>query len=483
MSKLFGTDGIRAKWGTWPLTLDFISRLGQIAGQVICKAQGSTIVIGRDTRSSSIVIQSAIVAGLLDSGTHVIDLGILPTPAVSWAVRQLNAEAGIVVSASHNPADENGIKFFGNGGQKFPERLEIEIENLHLNTQYNPTSSPTPGILLDGSSLHELYVRNLINEHHSPSAKKLLVLADCANGASSYLAADILSRYGVEVISINSTPNGVNINKNAGSEFVRRNVDQFATLVKSFGANIGISFDGDADRVVFVDEKGRLVDGDHMLGILAKYFDDQGILLKRSVVTTVMRNNGLKVFLENNKIEVYETPVGDKHVTEQLVHLARNNMEDNQTIGLGGEQSGHVVLYDLNHMTGDGIRTALYVLDAYFTSGARSLAELADNVGKTPQVVASAYTGNGPKLTQEQIRDLELELRETHPDILRSNLRYSGTEPLFRVMLEGSHHIDIKSLATIAHNVCKKIQAVAKCTGSIDILNSTHGGVINIDHS
>lgn len=483
MSKLFGTDGIRSEWGTWPLTLDFVSRLGQIAGQAICKGQGSTVIIGRDTRSSSIVIQSAIVAGLLDSGAHVLDLGIIPTPAVSWVVRQINAEAGIVISASHNPANENGIKFFGNGGQKFPEKLEIEIENLLLNTKYNPVSSPTQGILLDGNSFKELYMRDLNNEHHSPLSKNLIVVVDCANGASSYLAVDVLSRYGVEVISINSTPNGVNINKNAGSEFVRRNVDRFAALIKSFGANIGISFDGDADRVVFVDEKGRLVDGDHMLGILAKYFDDQGILLKRSVVTTVMRNNGLKDFLDNSKIVVYETPVGDKHVSEQLANLAGNNMEDNQTIGLGGEQSGHVVLYDANHMTGDGIRTALYILDAYFCAGARSLAELADDIGKTPQVVASAYIGNGPKLTHEQIRELDRELRETYPDILRSNLRYSGTEPLFRIMLEGSRHIKIESLASIAYKICRKIQAVAQCAGSIDILNATHGGVINIDQS
>jgi len=483
MDKLFGTDGIRAKSGTWPLTPSFVLRLGQIAGTAMSNGGVSTFVIGRDTRASSIVIQSAIVTGLIDAGAHVVDLGIMPTPAISWAVRQLKADAGIVISASHNPADENGIKFFGRGGQKFPEKMESKIETLLLDSSYIPSSFSVPGRLFDGNSLHELYVRDLVNEHESFKSKNIKLVIDCANGAASYLAADIFTRCGVDVIVINSTPNGLNINKNAGSEFVRRNVEGFSNLIKDFGANFGIAFDGDADRAILVDEKGRLVDGDHILGILAAYLDDAGSLLKKSVVTTVMRNNGLKEYLTKKNIEVYETPVGDKYITEQLSFLMKDAPDGGRFIGLGGEQSGHVVLLDTNHMTGDGIRTALYVLDAYCKSDANCLAELSENIGKTPQVVASAYVGNGAKLTSEQIEVLSGELKVKYPDIQRSNLRYSGTEPLFRVMLEGAHSLDIQSLASVAHELCKHAQKVAQCYGAIDILNSTYGGVIRLNYN
>lgn len=481
MEKLFGTDGIRAKSGRWPLTPDFVLRLGQIAGIVMSDDNVNTVVIGRDTRASSIVIQSAIMAGLLDAGVHVIDLGVMPTPAISWAVRQLKADAGVVISASHNPADENGIKFFGKGGKKFPEKLETEIETMLLDSSFTPPSHATPGRLFDGSSLHENYIRDLVNEHAGFSVRNIKLVVDCANGAASHLAADIFTRCGVEAVSINSTPNGLNINKNAGSEFVRRNVDKFTDLIKGFNADFGVAFDGDADRVIFVDEMGRLVDGDHVLGILARHLDDDNKLLKRSVVTTVMRNNGLKNYLVERQIEVYETPVGDKYVTEQLSNLMKDIPEDSQVVGLGGEQSGHIILLDARHVTGDGIRTALHVLDAFCKSGAASLAELSENIGKTPQVVASAYVGGGPRLTSAQVEALINELKEKHPAIQRSNLRYSGTEPLFRVMLEGARTLSIQDLAVIAHGLCKQAQATAQCEGSIDILNSTYGGVVRLD--
>jgi len=483
MAKLFGTDGIRAKAGSWPLTSSFVLRLGQIAGLSINNGKSSTVVIGRDTRRSGIVLQNAIVTGFLDAGANVIDLGVLPTPAVSWAVRQLEADAGIVISASHNPADENGIKFFGRGGQKLSESLEGQIESLLVEPDYIPPIASIPGRLFRGDFLQELYIRDLAGEHPGAISKKLKLLVDCANGAASFLASDVFTRYGAEVISINSMPDGENINRRAGSEFVRRHVDEFSGLIKSFGADFGIAFDGDADRVVFVDERGHLVDGDHVLGILARYFDDKNRLLKRSVVTTVMRNNGLKAYLSDRNLEIYETPVGDKYVTEQLTNLAENMPVNSALVGLGGEQSGHVILLDSKHMTGDGMRTALYVLDAYCESSLRTLAELAESVGKTPQVVASAFVGHGNKLSSEEISLLSSNLHTKYPDIERSNLRYSGTEPLFRVMLEGNHAIDIRELAAIARDLCKRAQEVAQCEGHIDILNSTHGGVIHLDQT
>ena len=241
-----------------------------------------------------------------------------------------------------------------------------------------------------------------------------------------------------------------------------------------------MAFDGDADRVVFIDEEGTLIDGDHILGFLSRYLDKQGVLLNRSVVTTTMRNEGLKRLIESLNLELHETPVGDKYVVDRLIQIRDTNNEKGK-IGLGGEQAGHIILLDDEHVTGDGIRTALFVLNAYIESGNKTLAGFASGIGKTPQIIASAFVGQGKRLSSEEIRSMEHNLLAKHSGLLRVNLRYSGTEPLFRIMLEFEMLYTEKNLAGIASEIANKIQIIAGHTdGSLDILNCTRGGLIKI---
>jgi len=273
----------------------------------------------------------------------------------------------------------------------------------------------------------------------------------------------------------------LNINVDAGSEHIRRSPEEMNLLIQHHQARFGLAFDGDADRVVFVDELCNLIDGDHMLGMLSRYFDERGQLLARSVVTTVMRNTGLKARLEQAGIRMFETPVGDKYVTDQIFALRDADVTPGM-IGLGGEQAGHSLSVDDGHPTGDGIRTALFVIRVFLESGALSLASFAAEVGKTPQIIASAYVGNGPRIIRKELDELEAGLLAHTPGIVRVNLRYSGTEPLLRAMLESDGQVDEKGLARIALELCRKAQATSGAlSGHIDILNVTRGGVIAVE--
>jgi len=320
-----------------------------------------------------------------------------------------------------------------------------------------------------------------LKEHSSNFLAGLTIVIDCAHGAASYIAPDIFQRTGAKIIAINASPTGLNINFNSGSEFVRRFPAKLHEIVKQNGADFGLAFDGDADRVVFVDEDGTLIDGDHMLGFLSRYLGQRGILLENSVVTTTMRNEGLKKFVESENIQIYETPVGDKYVIDKLMQLWNKNTEKDK-IGLGGEQAGHIVLLDNEHITGDGLRTALFVLNAYVESKNNTLAEFAAGVGKTPQIIASAQIGhNNNKYNQSELRLMEKEMLSAYPGLLRVNLRYSGTEPLFRIMLESENSYTEKDLARIAVEISRKVQEHSRHqNGSIDILNCTRGGTVNI---
>ena len=480
--KYFGTDGIRGTVGESPLIPEFFLKLGQAAGYVIKSEKHSTVVIGRDTRQSGIMLQNALSAGLLKSNVNVIDLGIIPTAAVSWLVSSIKADAGIVISASHNPVHENGIKFFDRFGQKLSEKIEQEIENLLLDENFQPKSQKNTGRCLDGRSFLELYTQDLLREHPLDFLAGLTIVIDCAHGAASYAAPNIFQHAGANVIAINASPTGLNINFNSGSEYVRRSPEKFYETIKQNNANFGLAFDGDADRVVFVDEEGTLIDGDHMLGFLSRYLRQRGILLEDSVVTTTMRNEGLKRHVESDGIKIYETPVGDKYVIEKLLQLRDQNKQKGK-IGLGGEQAGHIVLLDDTHITGDGIRTALFVLNAFveFGDNDRTLAEFAAGVGKFPQIIASAHIGNGNRYSKQELQSLENELLSTHQGLLRANLRYSGTEPLFRIMLESENTYTEEDLAKVAIEISRKAQEYSnKPNSSIDILNCTRGGVVNL---
>jgi phosphoglucosamine mutase len=478
--RYFGTDGIRGITGEWPLVPEFFLRLGQAAGKILKTEKNSAVIIGRDTRQSGVMLQNALSAGLLSSNINIIDLGIIPTAAVSWLVSSIKAEAGIVISASHNPVQENGIKFFDRFGQKLSEKIEEEIEQLLMDEQFQPIPQGNLGRYVDGCSFHELYSQNLLREHSSNFLAGLTIVIDCAHGAASYVAPDIFQRTGANIIAVNASPTGLNINFNAGSEYVRRFPNKFHGLIRQNGANCGLAFDGDADRVVFVDEEGTLIDGDHMLGFLSRYLDQRGILLERSVVTTTMRNEGLKRYVESANIQLFETPVGDKYVIEKLMQLWNRNTEKGK-IGLGGEQAGHIILLDEEHMTGDGLRTGLFVLNAFVESKNNSLAEFAAGVGKTPQIIASAYVGSGERYGRQELQLMESNLLKTYPKLIRTNLRYSGTEPLLRTMLESDNSYTEDDLARIAVEISFKAQELAKQpNGKIDILNCTRGGSIKV---
>jgi phosphoglucosamine mutase len=485
MPNLFGTDGIRGVVGQWPLTPDFTLALGQAAGSVIRgAAREATVVIGRDTRQSSAMLQEALDAGLMAAGVHVLDLGVVPTPGVAWLVRHINADAGVVISASHNPAEQNGIKFFSRDGRKLSEDLETAIESL-LPTA--PDESPRRygvqahiGHTHNGEIFQELYARSLLAEHPNLNLEGVKLVMDCSNGAASFIAPEVFTRLGAQVVAIHASPNGLNINVDAGSEHVRRSPDEMNLLITHHGARLGLAFDGDADRVVFIDERGGLIDGDHMIGMLARYFDAQNRLLGRAVVTTVMRNSGLKARLEATGIQMYETPVGDKYVTDKIFDLRQDGVNQDM-VGVGGEQAGHILIVDNDHFTGDGMRTALYVLRALTESGVASLAEFGAGVGKTPQIIASAYVGRGPRLDKQALADASGELQATHAGLVRVNLRYSGTEPSFRAMLESDGRLSEADLARVAVQICRRLQEVAGVgPAEIDILNATRGGVLPV---
>lgn len=486
MGKLFGTDGIRGAVGHWPLLPSFVLQLGQAAGRVIRgDRREATIVIGRDTRQSGAMLQEALDAGLMSSGVHVIDLGVVPTPGVAWLVRHLDADAGVVISASHNPADQNGIKFFNRDGRKLPDELENLIEAFLPAGPDGPAQAgpiqARIGHVHNGEIFQEMYQRSLMAEHPGLSLDGMKMVVDCANGAASFIAPEVLSRLGAQVVAIHASPNGLNINVDAGSEHVRRSLAEMNLLIQHHQARFGLAFDGDADRVVFVDERGELIDGDHMLGMLARYFDARNQLLGQAVVTTVMRNSGLKAHLEAAGIQMYETPVGDKYVTDKIFELRAKHAQA-EAVGVGGEQAGHVLIVDQDHPTGDGLRTALYVMRALAESGAGSLAEFGAAVGKTPQIIASAFVGRGPRLEREALEQMVAAALAQTPGILRFNLRYSGTEPQIRAMLESDGSLSEVELARVALGVCREAQAFAGVgLAEVDILNTTRGGVILVD--
>ncbi len=427
------------------------------------------------------MLQSALSAGLMACGVEVLDVGVMTTPGIAWAVRRLGAVAGAAISASHNPVDQNGIKFFGSEGMKLTEALEEIIEQMADPQPGDPTVAyPSPkqwGKVLDSTGMHDRYLEALVVEHPDLRLDGLTLVLDCANGAASKFAPDLFARLGAQVAAVHASPSGTNINADAGSEFVRQRPDKLGALVQSYNASFGVAFDGDADRVILVDHKGGVVDGDHMLGMIARYLDGRRILLAKTIVTTTMRNNGLRVFAEKAGLKLVETPVGDRYVSEKLAGL-RNELTPPMMIGLGGEQSGHIVLLNNEFATGDGMRTALYVIRAFLESGTSSLSDFAAGIGKTPQVIASADVGLGPRLDRETLANIEQQTLTSTPGLTRINLRYSGTEPKFRVMLESDGGQPEEVLANIAHRICKIAQSHAGMRGPVEIQNCTRGGLL-----
>ncbi len=478
----FGTDGIRGTVGAFPLVPEFITRLGYAAGRVLSQAEPSpTFVIGRDTRESGEMLQSALATGLLGAGATVVDLGVIPTPGVAFMVRLLEVTAGVVISASHNPVHENGIKFFDWNGLKLAEAVELAIEAyLDQPMDLEKSSGDKIGRRVDGRDLREQYVDHLVGEHEGFCLDGLKIALDCANGAASWYAPQVFSRLGAELVVINASPTGKNINAMAGSEHVRREPADLNAVIGHFKANFGVVFDGDADRVIFVDEAGNLVDGDHMLAILGDYFKEQGKLLGNTVVSTTMRNGALEKYFAEREIEFIETRVGDKYVMEELQRLMSKPHPPGQ-IGLGGEQSGHIILMDADHSTGDGLRSAIYLIRAFLSTGKQTLAELAESIQKYPQVIASAIVAEKLDLDQlDRVQSQRKAIEADLPGLTRLNLRYSGTEPKVRLMLEADNRHTFEELANRAFDLCEAVQAeTGTPKGSfLEVLNVSQGGLI-----
>jgi phosphoglucosamine mutase len=478
--KWFGTDGIRGQVGRFPMTPGFVMKLGIAAGQVFSSIHPHPVVlIGRDTRQSGEMLQQALTSGMLSSGVTVMDLGVCTTPGVSQLVKLHNATAGVVISASHNPVSENGIKFFDQSGFKLNEVIEEHIEALVEGMPEEMELHPFLGRCIDGRGCHEEYIRSLVQEHEGQDFTGVSIVMDCANGAASSLAMEIFSRAGVRVVCVHASPNGLNINHRAGSEHTRKNPAEMGKLIQLYKADFGVVFDGDADRVVLVDEIGRLIDGDHILGILAGYLDEKSCLVARTVVTTKMRNNGLANYLKAKDLVLIETKVGDKFVTEKLI----DNVKAGQSPGsfaLGGEQSGHIILLDGQHSTGDGIRTALYMTRVFVESKVKSMSELVGWMVKTPQVIASASVSSKPDLeTLIEYRQMVDQVKEDLPGLERIELRYSGTEALFRAMLESNERHTEQELADAAWDICNVVQMAAGTPDkNVEILNCSHGGIL-----
>jgi phosphoglucosamine mutase len=415
---LFGTDGVRGVAGV-DLTADLAFNLSTAAASVLADlgefaGHRPTAIVGQDSRASGQYLEEAICRGLSSAGIDVYRVGILPTPAISFLVKDRGADLGVMISASHNPASDNGIKFFDKTGSKLADQIEAKIESVLGKIV---ESSNGAGSVIEDLGAKESYIQNLLKSLDG-NLSGLKVVVDCANGAASFVAPELLKRAGAEVIAISASPNGLNINDNCGST----HLENLIAKVRSEGADIGIAHDGDADRVLAIDDKGSVIDGDFILGILAKDME----LPTKTVVGTVMTNLGLIKALEEKGIKFIATAVGDRYVLEEM--LAGGHL-------LGGEQSGHIIMSKYAN-TGDGLLTALQLISKLKKSG-KSASELASFMKRYPQVLINVSGVAKEKLSSNQvISKAVVDVQEKLGDKGRVLLRASGTEALIRVMIE-----------------------------------------------
>jgi len=460
-NQYFGTDGIRGTAGTPPMTAEFVYRLGVAVGYVLsAETPGPDLfVIGRDTRVSGPLLQEALTRGLLTSGARVMDLGILPTPGISWLTRELGATAGAVISASHNPAAENGIKFLNPQGMKLSENQEAAIEAYFASLPEGELDLPDTGVRVDGTKFYDLYLEDLLATQEGLDLSGMKILLDCSNGAAYRVGPELFKGLGAEVVALNTESDGISINVHAGSEFARSKPEALAALITEHQADLAITFDGDAE---------------------ADALHRENSLLANTLVTTVMANGALHQFAAEHHFELIQTPVGDKYVTEALLGLTAQNTADGQ-FGLGGEQSGHIILLDANHRTGDGLRTALFMLRVLLQQEKPSLAALASQIQKYPQLIASCNVASKPDL--KTLLPLQVKLDEVKrrlPGLVQLNSRYSGTEPKYRLMLEADTRHSTRELAVLCWEVCDLIQRETNTPpgAKIEVLNVSAGGLI-----
>lgn len=435
MGKLFGTDGIRGV-ANEDLTPELAFKIGRAGAYVLSKGRKGQIVVGKDTRKSGDMLEAALTAGICSMGIDVISLGVVPTPAVAYLTRKYHGLAGVVISASHNPVEYNGIKFFNEEGYKLSDDIEEEIEEIILGNEDIPIRPIKEDI---GKIKYEYDGYKYYTEHLKTTIdgdlKGIKIAVDCGNGALYKIAPQLLREMGGETIVINDKPNGGNINVNCGST----NPSMIQSLVLESGAHIGLSFDGDGDRLIAVDEKGNIIDGDHILAICATYLHQGDKLQKDTVVGTVMTNMGLDVYLEENGMRIVKTAVGDRYVIERMLSEGYN---------LGGEQSGHIIFLDYN-TTGDGLLTGLQLIQV-MKAKSKPMSQLNSLMTNFPQVLINAKVNNDLKetyLEDELIRGEIQKIENMFHGEGRVVIRPSGTEPLIRVMIEGKDEDKIENIA------------------------------------
>ena len=429
MGRLFGTDGARGIAVT-ELTCELAMNIGRAAAIVLTKQKThkgkARILIGKDTRISSDILESALIAGITSVGADVELLGVVPTPAVAYLVRYYEADAGVMISASHNSVEYNGIKLFSSTGFKLLDDVENEIEALILDT-------PEKMTLVDGSDVGRVKTMygavSEYNEHIQSTVggkfQGLLVAIDCANGSASATAESLFYKFGAEYVYINNEPDGLNINDKCGST----HMEQLVELVKKRGCDVGFAFDGDADRCLAVDEKGNIIDGDKLIAILSRYMKEIGTLKNNTAVVTVMSNLGFHRFMNENKIETVCTKVGDRYVLEEMLNNGYN---------IGGEQSGHIIFLD-HATTGDGQLTAAQTLEL-LSKCKRPLSQLVKDIPDFPQLLVNVKITEDKKGLWEKtqkITDIIAQAEQAMGENGRILVRESGTEPLVRVMIEG----------------------------------------------
>lgn len=443
MGRLFGTDGVRGS-ANKDLTPELVFALGKSASLVIAQQHGkgrASAVVGRDPRASGEMLEAALIAGLATVGVDVLKVGVLPTPAIAYLTQYYKADLGIVLSASHNVFSDNGVKFFSKDGKKLPDEVEDEIEK-NLDTKVpHPTGSEV-GRVKEMADAYEAYVSHLLETINLGALKGLKIVVDCANGAASEVAPDVYHRAGAEVIAIHNSPNGLNINENCGSTHMQSLID----TVKKEKADLGIAHDGDADRCLAVDELGNIIDGDHILALLAKDFKDNSKLSSQTVVSTVMANLGFKFAMKEQAISIIETQVGDRYVLEAM---------EEKNFVLGGEQSGHVIMRNYS-TTGDGLLTALHLMNAV-TNQKKPLSELSKIVKKYPQILINVSNVDRAKIGNEKLQNAVKEAEKQLGNKGRILLRPSGTEELIRVMVEAETQ-------NMADSIAKQIAEVVKQT-------------------
>jgi len=429
MKRYFGTDGVRGTVNQAPMTAEFALTLGRAAGHVLTRhlRHKPQVLIGKDTRLSGYMIESALCAGLTAQGMNVLLVGPVPTPAVAYLTRSLRADAGVMLSASHNPACDNGIKFFANDGFKLPDEIELEIEHCIDNLPQLPPAMDIgkASRVDDARGRYIEFLKSALPRGMRFDGMKVVV--DCANGAAYDVAPRILRELGCEVIAMAATPDGYNINKDCGST----HPESMTERVVESGADIGLALDGDADRLIACDANGQIVDGDRVIAILAGYAVTQGVLTGGAVVTTLMSNMGLERYLSGIGLEMRRAAVGDRYVLEMMCDTGCN---------IGGEQSGHMILLDYN-TTGDGLMSGLQLMLAMSGQG-KALADLAADMSLFPQKLWNIVMQERKNvMADDGVRLLIEEAEERLNGSGRINVRMSGTEPKLRIMVEAEDEL------------------------------------------